>query len=134
MQEMMSASGHRPVGQIWTTLSCVSDMLATCATKEEKIVIGCVISLDKINKGNTGWQVMFFCIVSSVLRTKSPLQHPRSGVPPNWKYVPCSLSRWNACPFITELKILEQTSMSITPHHLFGSERSPTFGTGTHWL
>ena len=40
----------------------------------------------------------------------------------------------NARPFITELKILEQMSMSMTPRHLLGSDKSPLLGTHTHLL
>ena len=34
---------------------------------------------------------------------------------------------------MTELNIFEPTPISMMPHHLFGSDRSPLFGTGTHW-
>jgi hypothetical protein len=33
-----------------------------------------------------------------------------------------------------EEKIILQTSINMTPHDLFGSERLPDLGTGTHWL
>ena len=32
------------------------------------------------------------------------------------------------------LNILDMTSISITPYHLLGFEKSPEFGTGTHWI
>ena len=71
-------------------------------------------------------------MLSRDLKVNRPLLQPKLGVPPNWNSVPNSLRRVKALAFIMVLKIFEQTSISITPLHLLGSERSPFFGTGTH--
>ena len=70
----------------------------------------------------------------SVFRVNSPSLHPTSGVPPNWNLVPCFSRRRKAQVFRTELNTLLHMSISMIPRHLFGSLRSPFFGTGMHWL
>jgi hypothetical protein len=48
--------------------------------------------------------------------------------------VPCLSSSVNALAVITDENTLLHMSISMIPHHLFVSLRSPFFGTGIHWL
>mmetsp|Transcript_22884 Transcript_22884/g.52540 ORF Transcript_22884/g.52540 Transcript_22884/m.52540 type:complete len:209 (-) Transcript_22884:166-792(-) len=76
----------------------------------------------------------FRLILRSVLIVNSPSAHPTLGVPPNWNLFPCFWMILKMRSFRIELNIFDITSMSITPRHLLGLDRSPDFGTGTHWL
>ncbi len=76
----------------------------------------------------------FWHALISAFRFNSPSLHPTSGGPPNWNLVPSFLRRRKAQVLRTKLKTLLHFSIKIMPCHLFGSLRSPFFGTGMHWL
>ena len=65
--------------------------------------------------------------LSRAFNAKSPSLHPTPGVPPNWKRVPCLSSSVNALAVITDENTLLHMSISMIPHHLFGSLKSPFF-------
>ena len=68
----------------------------------------------------------------AVLMTNRPSWHPTPGEERNFVGQPCSFITLNRRLHVILLNTLAPMSMRFTPLHLFGSERSPLFGTGTN--
>ena len=67
---------------------------------------------------------------SNVFRVKTASRQPREGVAPNWYGTPCSFRRRCSLLLMNMLITLDVTSSNVIPRQLFGSERSPLFGSG----
>ena len=77
---------------------------------------------------------MIILHIQEIVYNESPLLQLILGFPSN-----CYLFSWaynilKQHKFMAQLNILDMKSINITTCHLFGSDKSPDLGTGTHWI